>query len=271
MNDTPAVAFFDVDGTLISHDPEINAAKNVALGQVSPAVSRAFAAMRKRGNLAFICTGRPYCLVNRGLLDLAPTGLITSAGACLFIEGRCVYERMIDEALLESTVAWLVDERIEVLFEGSACTAALMPNGGVFDDIPGAISVRTMDELRAKTDMRFCKFSYRGEMIGRMADMPEPLRSRYSFYDLGVGAGEAGLSGIDKAYGVRRALKFLGHGVGNTYAFGDSENDLPMLRAVETSVAMGNAMDAVKAEADYVTGSVADDGVAAALGHFGLA
>ena len=43
-----------------------------------------------------------------------------------------------------------------------------------------------------------------------------------------------------------------------------------MLAAVETAVAMGNAMPEVKAVADYVTDDVAHDGTVTAMQHFGL-
>ena len=53
-------------------------------------------------------------------------------------------------------------------------------------------------------------------------------------------------------------------------AFGDSENDVTMLRAVGTGVAMGNAADDVKAAANYVTDDAMQDGIATALRHFEL-
>ena len=53
-------------------------------------------------------------------------------------------------------------------------------------------------------------------------------------------------------------------------AFGDGGNDIEMLRYAGIGVAMGNADDAVKAAADYVTTSVDDDGIMNALKHFGL-
>ena len=53
-------------------------------------------------------------------------------------------------------------------------------------------------------------------------------------------------------------------------AFGDGENDIPMLTHVGIGVAMGNASDAVKACANYVTTSVEEDGVVRALEHFGF-
>ena len=45
-------------------------------------------------------------------------------------------------------------------------------------------------------------------------------------------------------------------------AIGDNHNDIGMLRFAGLGVAMGNAHDEVKAEADYVTGSNAEEGVA---------
>lgn len=55
-----------------------------------------------------------------------------------------------------------------------------------------------------------------------------------------------------------------------TMAFGDGDNDIDMLRFVQIGVAMGNADSKVKSAADYVTGTVDDDGIESALKHFGL-
>ena len=52
------------------------------------------------------------------------------------------------------------------------------------------------------------------------------------------------------------------------FAFGDAENDLPMFSAAGFSIAPSNAKDAVKAAADIVVGSNAEDGVAAFLEEF---
>ena len=55
-----------------------------------------------------------------------------------------------------------------------------------------------------------------------------------------------------------------------TMAFGDGFNDIGMLGYAGIGVAMGNAADAVKAGADYVTASVEEGGIADALDHFGI-
>ena len=53
-------------------------------------------------------------------------------------------------------------------------------------------------------------------------------------------------------------------------AFGDAENDLDMLAYAGIGVAMGNASEAVKHAADYVTASVDEKGIEQALCHFRL-
>ena len=53
-------------------------------------------------------------------------------------------------------------------------------------------------------------------------------------------------------------------------AFGDSINDLEMIRASGIGVALGNAHPVVIQSADLVTGSVDQDGVATALSTLGI-
>ena len=48
-------------------------------------------------------------------------------------------------------------------------------------------------------------------------------------------------------------------------AFGDNHNDIGMLQVAGLGVAMGNAHEEVKAAADYVTLSNAEDGVAVVI------
>ena len=82
-------------------------------------------------------------------------------------------------------------------------------------------------------------------------DVPRPLVQRLT-------------EGDPQRVGLARKMRYGGR------AFGDGGNDLALVRAVAVGVAMGNACDELKAEADYVTSSVDEDGVQRALEYFEL-
>ena len=70
---------------------------------------------------------------------------------------------------------------------------------------------------------------------------------------------------INKGQGIRDICRVLDIAPAEVIAFGDAENDIPMLQAAGMGIAMGNASDAVKVAADRVTLSNNEDGIAAAL------
>lgn len=77
--------------------------------------------------------------------------------------------------------------------------------------------------------------------------------------------------GASKGDAVRRMARAVGCELAEVLAIGDGMNDLPMLREVGTSVAMGNAPAAVRAAATHVTLPNDLNGVARALGDLVLA
>ena len=64
-----------------------------------------------------------------------------------------------------------------------------------------------------------------------------------------------------KGLGVEKVLDYFHFTKEEAIAFGDGTNDIEMLEAVGTGVAMGNASEDVKAVADEVCGSVAEEGI----------
>ena len=70
---------------------------------------------------------------------------------------------------------------------------------------------------------------------------------------------------INKGQGILDICRALKLEPGEVIAFGDAENDIPMLKAAGMGVAMGNAAPPVKAAADHITATNNEDGIAAAL------
>ncbi len=73
---------------------------------------------------------------------------------------------------------------------------------------------------------------------------------------------------VSKGSGLVQLAGHLGIGLDQVMAIGDGTNDLTLLEKAGFKVAMGNARDELKAAADYVTLSVEDSGVAAAIKRF---
>ena len=60
-------------------------------------------------------------------------------------------------------------------------------------------------------------------------------------------------AGVNKAFGFAAALTEMGISAHNAIGVGDAENDLSFIRTCEVSVAVSNALPAVKESADFVT------------------
>lgn len=266
-----AVLFFDVDGTLTSFDPDDMTDKDFNAVHPSKAVVDAFGRLRNAGHQAFICTGRPLWLIADGLRALNPAGIVAMAGATLEVEGRVVHEDCFDEDVVEELARRVVDAGIEVFFESNAATFALEPVGVEQSSLIGTSVVHSAEEMRVDGSLRVGKVCLSVPSLARVTGDDGFIDHEFELCNTGGQNRELSPKGIDKGVGVARALAYLGReGNARTFGFGDSGNDLGMLAAVETAVAMGNAMPEVKAVADYVTDDVAHDGTVTAMQHFGL-
>jgi hydroxymethylpyrimidine pyrophosphatase-like HAD family hydrolase len=68
-------------------------------------------------------------------------------------------------------------------------------------------------------------------------------------------------SGVNKATGLKAALKKLGLSAHNAVAFGDGENDHSLLKTAAVGIAVSNAVPLLREQADYVTSKPASRGV----------
>ena len=108
------------------------------------------------------------------------------------------------------------------------------------------------------------------ELIRRGGD----IQTIYELKDLAeitwwhIGAVDIVPKGISKANGIDEVCKRYSILQSETMGIGDGENDIGMLQHCAIGIAMGNAIDELKAQADYVTTSVDDDGILHALKHF---
>ncbi len=101
-------------------------------------------------------------------------------------------------------------------------------------------------------------------------EMQEPFQDRLSCMFTADFYFEFTAQNVNKARAIEAAYGSLGITKEEMIAFGDAENDLPMLTYVGCGIAMGNAVAAVKEAADEVTLDNNSDGIAVSLEKHGI-
>ncbi|MDO5418388.1 MAG: Cof-type HAD-IIB family hydrolase [Lachnospiraceae bacterium] len=103
----------------------------------------------------------------------------------------------------------------------------------------------------------------RAELWEKLKQYKELIVTSSLPYNLEINAAAA-----TKGGGLLKLAEHLGIRPEQTMAFGDGSNDLSMIQTAGIGVAMANAMEMLKEQADYITLSNEEDGVAAAIRHF---
>lgn len=254
--------FFDIDGTLVSFQTHTVPASTV----------EALTAARQRGVGIYIATGRPWQFIN----NLAPIahlidGYMTTNGAYCYAGDRTLCLKPIPhEAVLK--MKKMADRKgfacIFMSTKGVAIVNANEKMQRVMDGILGLteiVTLTTFEEAVSHPVLEITPFITPDEEASVLQQMPgcQVLRWHHDFADIT-------LATADKGKGLAEMAKAEGFEAEEAMAFGDGGNDVAILKAAGIGVAMGNAADEVKAQADYVTDSVDDDGISHALRHFGI-
>lgn len=255
--------FFDIDGTLWDENMEI-----------PESTVRAIPLLRSNGHKVFLCSGRARGNIrSQTLLDLGFDGILAACGNHVEMDGKIIYENILDAALVKRSVDILMECHMPVVLEGPQYH--WISEKGFEDDPYVAYLFREMGEtarlLRGYTeDIRINKFS-----ADIMADtdyerVRRELKDAFDILEHDGNVLEFVPKGTSKATGIQWLCNYLGVDVADTYAVGDSVNDLDMLQFAGHGIAMGNGSKAAKDAAEYVTSDIHEDGIYRAMEHYGL-
>lgn len=255
--------FFDVDGTILSH-------RN---NHISDSTKRAIHAAQENGHLAFLNTGRTLAEIEKEITDIGFDGYVCGCGTYISLKDSILLHQVLPDGLVHNIIEDLHSHRLEAVFEG---TKAIYYDSRVKN--PFFIQVRDMQIQQHGLDIRTfedpdieCdKFCLIPSEYGDLQSFREKYEARFEFIDRGHNFYEIVPAGFSKATGIQFLEKHLGIAHENTYALGDSTNDLSMLTYVAHSIAMGNSQHEVLKMASFVTKDVDQNGVEAALRHFGI-
>ena len=261
--------FFDLDGTLLDSSK-----------QIPPSAVEALLAARAKGVKVFVSTGRSLRVdkmlgwtTEETLFD----GGVYSNGACLQFDGSVRYVCIDPEAVrtVIDEVGRYPEVHLSVNGEGARHAfnydppaSILGPWGMTLEDI------HPLDETAVCTATKMLVF-YK-ELVNSARPLPEALYpalqarcgGKATLYLTDQGAAiQIVPQNSSKRAGIEVIRQALGLAEEEIAVFGDDLNDLDMIRAYPVSIAMGNAVEAVKAEAAHITRTNDEGGVAHALKH----
>lgn len=269
--------FFDIDGTLI--DPKTHQIPLSAIDGIRQA--------GKKGNLVFICSGRGYFEVKESF-GFQPDGIIFTSGAGFELNGKIVLKRVFDQTLATSIMemadqckigcnflcfergyaneAWRnywfqkvedlpIVERNEAMIHPFYLVGCLPYQKYLGEDV-FKINVHYFEDSDIQTFEAF--------IFNKVTYVPANSQDLKSY------GAEISPIDVNKGTGVLMVTTHFHGKMENTYGFGDSLNDIDMIRECGHGIAMGNAKAALKEQADYVTDDVDKDGILKALKHYNL-
>lgn len=234
----------DMDGTLLNDQQEISEENRAAIAKA-----------QEQGVHVVLSTGRSLLTCREYAQSLQLSSyLITVNGSEIWDEsGQLVERKLIDASHIEKM--WNLTQEHKLNFW------AVTTDKIWRDEFPEDIA-----------SQEWLKFGYdipddalREEVLKQIAGISDFEISNSSLTNLEINA-----LGINKAKGIMTVCERLGISMDEVIAMGDSLNDMAMIEAAGCGIAMGNAQEAVKEAADWVTDTNVNNGVAKAISHWVL-
>lgn len=243
------IIFFDIDGTLI--DPQT--------GRISEKTAHALKQLQEKGIKRCIVTGRPPAsLPDFG--DLRFDMMSTFNGSFCYTDTEIIYSNPIgpedvrivlqNAAALGRPVSIAVRDRLAA--------------NGIDQDLADYYRVADLELTVAEDFDKTCREDIYQIMLGCTEAEHAAIIRGAENVKIAISWERAvdviPLTG-GKGTAIRRILAHYHLDPAEALAFGDSHNDVEMLQAVGTGIAMGNATPQLKTVADQVCGSVSEDGI----------
>lgn len=251
----------DMDGTLLNENKEI-----------SNRCQKAIFKLKEKGKKLVIATGRPL----EGVMNyIDQLKLFDENDYVVAFNGALVQGTKTKQIIFNKPLSlpaykelFLLSQQLGVNIHALTDNSVLTPKNNPFTEIESNINqipiiegkVEDIDDSTIIVKVMFIDEPKKLDEI--IPQIPSWIKEKYTilrsapyfleFLDKSVNKG-AGVSAIAKQLGIERE---------EIICVGDAGNDLAMIRYAGLGVAMGNAMEEVKSEADYITHTNEEDGVA---------
>lgn len=244
--------FFDIDGTLAPDHSLILPASTVQCLQQ----------LRAAGHFIAIATGRLEADAARFAQRYGFQAVVADGGHSLSMDGKLIFRKGLDHSACVRLTRELENHHIPwaVNVENDTTRVA---NSQKFVELVGDSYFTTT--VRPHLDLHEYPDIYKIFIACTLEE-----EAKICFYGLPVvrfQPHQMFIEPVDKAAGIRQLMQRLHAPCEDVVVFGDGENDIKMFDKTWFSIAMGNACPALKAAADYVTGSCDNNGIWDACRH----
>lgn len=245
---------FDLDMTLLDHKTN----------QITPSALEAIEKLRSKHKIV-LATGRDmdncYSTAYRDIVK--PDAIVHMNGTKITVGNKLLFEHIFDQELLHSVLTFCEKKGFGIGITVGDEDYYINPDVIAANDIRfwGSCGRQFKDPWKL-LDMRVRTLAFVGDHEQVMEMEKEFPTLKLPMFASGNGA-DVVEKGNSKADGLRRLAAYFGEkeDLSDTVAFGDSMNDIEVVREAGIGVAMGNAIDALKEAADYITAPIEQDGI----------
>lgn len=228
------VLFFDYDGTLCSDTSH----------KVSPAVRKALHALKNKGYLLFLNTGRTNPIVEEDVRSLPFDGYLLGCGSYIEYHNKVLFQKYVDSSLKEEIVKWVEDAGIQAFFEGNkAIYRTDFSDQRMLDIVElhhqNGIHMPYVSELQDD----FVKMFVCHQDETKAKEFEVFMSKHFHYIDRGYPFAEIILKGVSKASAIEYICDHLHLSLDDCYVFGDSSNDMPMFELVKNSALLSNEIE----------------------------
>lgn len=253
------ILFFDIDETLISH-------KTFSIPE---STKEAIKKAKENGHLVIINTGRTKSLIGEDIKELNFDGYVCGCGTHIEVNDELLYSKKVGKELYNNIISSLKKYSLNAVLEGEE--AIYVSDNNEDDSVLANLRKHNYPiKPYDLENMKFNKMFIRYDDNEYINDFCEEIKESFDYIDHGKGTREIIPKGHSKGSGIDFLLEYFNIDRDNTYAFGDSNNDIPMLENVANSIVMGNGNPELFKNATFVTKDIDEDGIEYALKHFNI-
>ncbi|SMQ63801.1 hypothetical protein SAMN05444673_0893 [Bacillus sp. OV166] len=256
---TQKLIFFDIDGTLFDYDKRL-----------PKSTKQAIQALKEKGHEVAIATGRAPFMFEELRKELDIQTFVSINGQYVVSNGEAIYTNPINKQDLHSLIDTADLNNHPIVFMDHEDMKANVPHHKYIVNSINSLKIEKFpthdpEYFKNREIYQCLLFCQKREELVYQNEFKAFDFVRWHSVSVDVVP-----SGGSKAKGIEKIKEKLGIEKENVIAFGDGLNDIEMLTAIETSVAMGNGHELAKKAAKYITKPVDQDGILHGLRMVGL-